>query len=966
MTDKNDDTLYLVDGSGYIFRAFHALPPMTRADGTPVNAVYGFCNMLQKLLIDLNARRVAVIFDAARKTFRNDIYPDYKAHRPPTPDELIPQFPLIRQATRAFGVPALEVLTYEADDLIATYARLAAEAGQKVRIVSADKDLMQLIRPLVELYDPMKALAITETEVEAKFGVAPDRVVDVQALAGDSSDNVPGVAGIGIKTAALLIQEYGDLETLLARANEIKQPKRREALIRDADLARLSKKLVTLDDHVPPPMPLDEIWIEADHHADLIAFLEEQGFRSLLARVRGQHASSSPVHHHPPLAGGSKFLIAKQEEISGRGHDPASGALPLPENAAAFSTLPQGEGAGVIPTYTLIQDVAALRPWIARAKEQGYIALDTETDSLLPSTTKLVGVSLAVAEGEACYIPLAHVDPDAATQEGGFAFEPLKAPQQIKPAALADALRELLADPSVIKIAHNLKFDAQVLGQHGLTIAPYDDTMLMSYVLGAGLHGHSLDELALRHFQHKMISFNEVTGTGRARVTFDRVPLDKAAPYAAEDADYALRLWLTLKPRLVAEHLVNVYERLERPLIPVVAAMEKAGILIDRAVLKTQSGQLALRLQALEEEIHGLAGHAFNVGSPKQLGDVLFSEMGLQGGAKGKAGAYSTSHDVLEPLAEGGSEIAVKVLDWRGLSKLKSTYTDALPEQISPKTGRVHTSFSLVGAATGRLSSTDPNLQNIPIRTEEGRAIRAAFIAAQGCELLSVDYSQIELRLAAEAAGIEALIQAFHDGQDIHALTASQVFGVPMADMTPEIRRRAKAINFGIIYGISGFGLAKQLGCSPSEAASFIRAYLDRFHELRDWMDATKEFAHTHGYVETMFGRRVHIQAIHDKNGARRAGAERQAINAPLQGTAADIMKRAMIRMPAALEGAGLSAKLLLQVHDELVFEVPEAEMEASAALIKKVMQDAPLPTLTLRVPLVAEAGHAKNWALAH
>ncbi|MFA6279623.1 MAG: DNA polymerase I [Bdellovibrionales bacterium] len=956
MTDKNDDTLYLVDGSGYIFRAFHALPPMTRADGTPVNAVYGFCNMLQKLLLDLNAHRVAVIFDAARKTFRNDIYPDYKAHRPPTPDELIPQFPLIRQATRAFGVPALEVLTYEADDLIATYARLAAESGQKVRIVSADKDLMQLIRPLVELYDPMKAIAITETEVAAKFGVAPNRVVDVQALAGDSSDNVPGVAGIGIKTAALLIQEYGDLETLLARANEIKQPKRREALVQQADLARVSKRLVTLDDHVPPPMPLEDIRIEADHHADLIAFLEEQGFRSLLARVK---ASPSLRATTPQQSGGMG-----SEAIHHLNQQPS----PL------FNTTGDGSPRGLTPprddekppTYTLIQDVAALRPWIAKAKEQGFIALDTETDSLLPSTTKLVGVSLAVAEGEACYIPLAHVDPDAATQEGGFAFEPIKAPKQIKTAALADALSELLADPSVLKIAHNLKFDAQVLGQHGLTIAPYDDTMLMSYVLGAGLHGHSLDELALRHFQHKMISFDEVTGTGRARITFDRVPLDKATPYAAEDADYALRLWLTLKPRLVAEHLTNVYERLERPLIPVVAAMEKAGILIDRTVLKTQSGHLATRLQSLEEEIHALAGHPFNVGSPKQLGEVLFGEMGLQGGAKGKTGAYSTSHDVLEPLAEAGSEIALKVLDWRGLSKLKSTYTDALPEQISPKTGRVHTSFSLVGAATGRLSSTDPNLQNIPIRTEEGRAIRSAFIAAEGCELLSVDYSQIELRLAAEAAGIEALIQAFHDGQDIHALTASQVFGVPMAAMTPEIRRRAKAINFGIIYGISGFGLAKQLGCSPSEAASFIRAYLDRFHELREWMDSTKEFAHTHGYVETMFGRRVHIQAIHDKNGARRAGAERQAINAPLQGTAADIMKRAMIRMPAALEGAGLSAKLLLQVHDELVFEVPETEIKASAALIKRVMQDAPLPTLTLRVPLVAEAGHAKNWALAH
>lgn len=938
MTDLHDETLYLVDGSGFIFRAFHALPPMTRSDGTPVNAVYGFCNMLQKLLNELKAVHVAVIFDAARKTFRNDIYPDYKAHRPPPPPELVPQFALIRQATRAFGVPALEALNYEADDLIAAYAAQAEAQNRKVRIVSADKDLMQLIRPLVELYDPMKSIPIGLAEVEAKFGVSPEKVVDVQALAGDSTDNVPGVPGIGVKTAAQLILEYGDLESLLARAGEIKQPKRREALIQNAELARISKQLVSLDANAPLPVPIEELRIEPDHKAELLAFLEEQEFRSLVAKLKG--ATS------PQQSGAAKTYAAPVVQETGA-QKPDTPRVQPEEN------------------YELIQDIAALRPWIAAAKEQGYIAFDTETNSLVPSTTSLIGVSLALAAGKACYIPLGHVDPENAAQQDGFAFAPVKAPKQISIAAFADEIRPLLADPSVLKIAHNLKFDAQVLAQHNLTIQSYDDTMLMSYVLGAGLHGHGLDELADRYFQHKMISYDEVTGTGRAKITFDRVPLDKALAYAAEDADYALRLWLELKPRLVAEHLVSVYEKIERPLVPVIASMETEGVLVDRATLRHQSGELAKRLLVLETDIHKLAGHPFNVGSPKQLGDILFTEMGLQGGSKGKTGAYSTSHDVLEPLAET-HEIVAKVLDWRGLSKLKSTYTDALSEQISPKTGRVHTSFSMVGAATGRLSSTDPNLQNIPIRTEEGRAIRQAFIAAEGCELLSVDYSQIELRLAAAAANIEALIEAFHQGEDIHALTASQVFNIPLTQMTPEKRRQAKAINFGIIYGISGFGLAKQLGCSNSEASSFIRAYLDRFHELRDWMETTKEFARSHGYVETMFGRRIHIQGINDKNPARRNGAERQAINAPLQGTAADIMKRAMIRLPEALSAAKLDAKLLLQVHDELVFEVPVAQLDPTAELVKQVMKEAPSPALSLRVPLIAEAGHAKNWAQAH
>ena len=917
--------LTLIDGSGFIFRAFHALPPMTRGDGTPVNAVYGYCTMLNKLLFESQIEKIAVIFDAGRKTFRNDIYPAYKAHRPPPPPELVPQFALIREATRAYGLPAIEAPQYEADDLIAAYAKAATDQGIKVRIISSDKDLMQLLRPGVELFDPMKSTPIGMDEVLKKFGVAPDKVVDVQALAGDSTDNIPGVPGIGVKTAAELIGTYGSLENLLAEAANIKQPKRREALMQNAELARISMKLVQLDADAPLPVPIDHLIRNQETSAELAAFLRAQNFKSLLA----------------------KLALDTQAQTS-----PEAQAKPAPDRIETH--------------YELIQTEERLRWWIDAAREKGVVAIDTETDSLTACTAKLVGMSLAIAPGHACYIPLQHVDPQIAPTEGGFAFAEVTAPPQIPLPCLIEHVQDLLRAPSVLKIAHNLKYDQQVLGQHGLLIEPYDDTMLLSYVLEAGLHGHGLDELALLHFQHKMISFDDVTGTGKNRITFDRVPLDKALDYAAEDADYALRLWILLKPQIAQNHLAKIYERIERPLVPVVAAMETQGILIDPEVLRHQSHGFALRLQKLEGEIHALAGHPFNVGSPKQLGDVLFAEMGLPGGVKGKTGAFSTASDILEPLAEAGHEIVAKLLDWRSMAKLKSTYTDALPEQISPKTGRVHTSFSLVGAATGRLSSTDPNLQNIPIRTEDGRAIRRAFIAETGYTLLSVDYSQIELRLAAATAGITALIQAFHDGIDIHALTASQVFGIPLNEMTPDKRRAAKAINFGIIYGISGFGLSKQIGISPSEANEFIRAYLDRFHELRDWMEATKAFAHQHGYVETLFGRRIHINGIQDKNAARRNFAERQAINAPLQGTAADIMKRAMIHMIPALKESKLGARLLLQVHDELVFEVPMTELDSTIQLVKNIMETAPAPAITLRVPLIAEAGHAANWAEAH
>ena len=941
-SSKVPDTLYLVDGSGFIFRAFHAIPPMTRADGIHVNAVFGFCNMLQKLLNDLKAENIAVIFDAGRKTFRNDIYADYKSHRPPPPPELIPQFALIRDATRAYGLPSIEVPHYEADDLIAAYAKEGVAKGQHVRIVSSDKDLMQLIRDGVEMFDPMKAIPIGLEDVFKKFGVTPDKVVDVQALAGDSTDNVPGVPGIGVKTAAELINQYGNLENLLKHASDIKQPKRRELLIEHAEKARISKKLVMLDDNAPLPAPLISLKRQVDHQAELIAFLQEQGFRSILTRMNA------------PQEAAAKQLPTKTAELM-------TDALPSSgDDASRISISP------VAQNYQLIQDIAQLKKWVEDAFAKGHLAIDTETDSLTASTAKLVGISLATEPGKSCYIPIAHIDPNTTSQEDGFSFDTVKAPKQIRLALVVEALKPLLSDPGVLKIGHNLKYDMQVLEQHGLLIAPYDDTMLLSYVLAAGLHAHGLDALAEIHFKHKMISYNDVTGSGKSRVTFDRVPLDKATDYAAEDADFALRLWHLLKPQIAQQHVARVYERIEKPLVPVVASMERIGIRIDPSILQKQGNALGIRLQKLEEEIHQLAGRPFNVGSPKQLGDVLFQDMKLTGGSKGKTGAYSTASDVLEPLAEAGNEIVTKVLDWRGIAKLKSTYTDALPEQIDQKTGRIHTSYSLVGAATGRLSSTDPNLQNIPIRTEDGRAIRQAFIADKDFELLSVDYSQIELRLAAEIADIKALIQAFHDGVDIHALTASEVFGIPLKDMTSDKRRAAKAINFGIIYGISGFGLSKQIGISPSEANEFIRKYLDRFHELRDWMETTKEFAHKNEYVETLFGRRIYINGINDKMHSRRSGAERAAINAPLQGTAADIMKRAMIRVGPALTEAKLGARLLLQVHDELVFEVPQKELEATTALVKTVMQNAPLPAVELKVPIIAEAGHALNWASAH
>jgi DNA polymerase-1 len=928
--------LYLVDGSGFIFRAFHALPPLTRRDGTPVGAVLGFCNMLMKLLDGTDCDAIAVIFDAGRKTFRNTIYPDYKAQRPEPPPELVPQFALVRQATEAFNVKAIELADYEADDLIATYTRLAREAGAEVTIVSSDKDLMQLVRPGVGMLDPIKNRPIGPAEVREKFGVEPDRVVDVQALAGDSVDNVPGVPGIGVKTAAQLIAEYGDLETLLKRAGEIKQPKRRAALLENSEKARISRQLVLLKDDVPDAPPLAELARRPMDRERLLAFLSENQFRSLIQRLQ-----------------------------NGQGRAAATDASMAGPVSAAPAPAGDGVGAPVDRArYTLVQDLTTLAQWIARAEAAGHVAVDTETTSLDAMRAELVGIALAVAPNEACYVPLGHGPagkPGALDLAGGG-----ERPKQIALKDALAALKPLLVDPAVLKIGHNLKYDIAVFARYGLAVAPIDDTMLISYVLEGGRHGHGLDELASLHLGHQTITFAEVAGSGREQVTFDRVALDRARDYAAEDADVTLRLHRLLKPRLVAEHLVSVYETIERALPPVVAEMERAGVLVDRAELARLSKDFAERLAELEEQIHRLAGEPFNIASPKQLGDILFGKMGLAGGVKTKTGAYSTSSDILEPLAAEGHAIAQRVLDWRELAKLKSTYADALVEQINPDTGRVHTSFALAATNTGRLSSTDPNLQNIPIRTEEGRKIRRAFVARKGCKLLSVDYSQIELRLVAEMAGIEALRQAFREGVDVHALTASQVFGVPIKGMDPMVRRKAKAINFGIIYGISGYGLGQQIGVTPAEANAYIKAYLDRYAGIREYMERMKRECHRRGYVETLFGRRCHIQGANDRNMARRSFAERQAINAPIQGTAADIIKRAMARIPPALKAAGLDAAMLLQVHDELLFEVRADQAEDAGALVRRIMEGAAGPALELSVPLVAEAGIGDTWADAH
>ncbi len=937
-TSKSDDGepkhLFLIDGSGYIFRAYHALPPMTRPDGTPVNAVYGFTSMLTKLVEDSECDYLAVIFDTARKTFRSDIYPEYKAHRPPPPEDLIPQFALIRESVEAYGLPQAEMEGYEADDLIATYARKAAADGLRVTIVSSDKDLMQLIDDNISMQDPMKGTQISYEEVEKKFGVRPDKVIDIQSLAGDSADNVPGVPGIGVKTAAQLIEEYGDLDTLLERAGEIKQNKRRENLIEFADQARISRDLVTLAVDAPVTQTYESFEVQDPEPDRLIAFLEQQGFKSILAKVK------------------AGFVKA--------GHD-------VPEDAPTPAADDGRDKAG----YALVQDEAALEAWIASAMEQGTVAVDTETNSLDSLNAELVGVSLSMAipvvGARACYIPLGHVAPKSqgSFDLGGSDTEDPGAdgaPKQIAFETAIKMLKPMLEDRGTLKVAHNAKYDSEVFARYGIDMTPVDDTMLLSYVLDGGSHGHGLDDLTRLHLDRTNIKYSEVTGTGKKKISFAEVELEAALEYAAEDADVTLGLHRLLKPRLVFEKMATVYERIERPLIDVLEEMESAGIKVDVNVLRSLSDDFEKRIAMLGDAIHALAGHEFNIGSPKQLGEVLFDEMGLPGGKKGKTGAYGTGADILDGLAAQGHDLPVKVLEWRQLSKLKSTYTDALMGQIDARTGRVHTSYAQAIASTGRLSSNDPNLQNIPIRTEEGRKIRTAFVADAGNVLLSADYSQIELRLLAHVADIEVLKKAFKDGADIHAMTASDVFGIPIDELDSATRSRAKAINFGIIYGISPFGLARQLGIAQGDAKSYIEAYFERYPGVKGYMDDAKEFARENGYVETIYGRRVHVPGIQDKNPARRNFMERAAINAPLQGSAADIIKRAMILMPGALKKAKLKAQMLLQVHDELIFEVPESELEKTEDVVKKTMESA----ASLSVPLICDTGSGANWDVAH
>ncbi len=934
MTFGKGSHLHLIDGSAFIFRAYHALPPLTRkSDGLPVGAVAGFCNMLYRY-IEANTgndapTHAAVIFDYSGKTFRNDLYPAYKANRPPAPEELVPQFPLTREATRAFNVSCIEIEGFEADDIIGTLSCQAREAGGRVTIISSDKDLMQLIGGGVEMLDPMKNKRIDREGVEEKFGVGPERVVDVQALAGDSVDNVPGAPGIGIKTAALLINEYGDLETLLARAEEIKQPKRRQALIDNIDQIRVSRDLVKLDCDMVLDFSLDSLEVQTPKLDDLLTFLAKMEFRTIVKRVSERFGVEAPAIPDVPAP-------------------TTTSEAPTTPKALPFDT----------ESYEKVSTMGALERWIDAIYARGYVAVDTETTSLDEMQAELVGISLCVEPGAACYIPLGHT----IGEDDLFGGANLVDGQLVKPMVL-DALRPVLEDDSILKIGQNMKYDAKIFARNDVRVAPYDDTMLMSYALHAGLHNHGMDALSERYLDHVPIPTKELLGSGKSMITFDKVEISKAVAYASEDADVTLRLWQVFKPKLHTEQVTTVYETLERPLSPVLAQMEMAGVMVDRDVLSRMSNAFAQKMAGLEAEIHDLAGENFNVGSPKQLGEILFDKMSLPGGKKGKTGAYATGVDILEDLASEGHDLPARVLDWRQLSKLKSTYTDALQRFINPETGRVHTSYVQTGAVTGRLSSTDPNLQNIPVRSDEGRRIREAFIAPKGRKLISLDYSQIELRILAHVAGIDSLKQAFRDGLDIHAMTASEMFGVPIEGMDPMVRRQAKAINFGVIYGISGFGLARNLRIPRGEAQGFIDRYFERFPGIRAYMDDTVAFAKEHLYVQTLFGRKIHTPEIATK-GPQAGFAKRAAINAPIQGAAADIIRRAMVRMPDAIRD--LPATMLLQVHDELIFEVDEDACDQVIDVVKDVMENAAGPAVKLDVPIEVDAGIGNNWAEAH
>ncbi|XUY28331.1 DNA polymerase I [Agrobacterium sp. rho-8.1] len=991
---KKGDHLFLVDGSGFIFRAFHAIPALNRkSDGLPVNAVSGFCNMLWKLLKDARNTDVgvtpthfAVIFDYSSKTFRNELYDLYKANRSAPPEDLVPQFGLIRQATRAFNLPCIETEGFEADDIIATYARQAEAIGADVTIISSDKDLMQLVSANVHMYDAMKDKQIGVPDVIEKWGVAPEKMIDLQAMTGDSTDNIPGIPGIGPKTAAQLLGEYGDLDTLLERAGEIKQQKRRENIVANAELARLSRQLVALRTDVPLEMPLDALTLEPQDGPKLIAFLKAMEFTTLTRRVAettGADAAAidaahvpverGPQAHGPDMDAATNSPVPPGENVVGN-IDAVGSKMDGTGPASLTSSREAGFSAAKIDitSYKTIRTLEELDWWIALARETGVVAFDTETTSLDPMQAELVGFSLAVADNgkdasgldiRAAYVPLNHK-----TGSGGDLFsDGIKlAPDQIAFDEALVRLKSLLEDPSVLKVAQNLKYDYLLVKRLGIVMQSFDDTMLMSYVLEAGKGLHGMDALSERWLGHTPISYKEVAGSGKSGVTFDFVDIDKATTYAAEDADVTLRLWMVLKPRLVADKMTAVYERLERPLLPVLARMEERGITVDRQILSRLSGELAQKAAAFEDEIYELAGEKFNIGSPKQLGDILFGRMGLPGGSKTKTGQWSTSAQVLEDLAAEGAELPRKIVDWRQLTKLKSTYTDALPTYVHPQTKRVHTSYSLASTTTGRLSSSEPNLQNIPVRTAEGRKIRTAFVSTPGNKLLSADYSQIELRVLAHVADIPQLRNAFENDIDIHAMTASEMFGVPVEGMPSDVRRRAKAINFGIIYGISAFGLANQLAIGRSEAGDYIKKYFERFPGIRDYMESTKTFARDRGYVETIFGRRIHYPEIRSSNPSVRAFNERAAINAPIQGSAADVIRRAMIRIEPALDQSGLSARMLLQVHDELIFEVEEPEIEKVLPIVVAIMESAALPAIDMKVPLKVDARAASNWDEAH
>jgi DNA polymerase I len=992
---KAGDHLILVDGSTFMFRAFFAIQTAQRmsrsSDGLPTGAVLVFCNMIWKLLQEGpttepgdEPTHFGVVFDYSAKTFRNEIYPEYKAHRPEPPSDLIPQFGLIRQATRAFSLPMIEQQGWEADDLIATYAVSAHKAGATVTIVASDKDLMQIVRPGITMVDTMKNQVIDREAVKEKFGVYPEKMIELQALVGDSTDNVPGVPGIGPKTAAQLLDEYGDLETLFLRAGEIRQPKRRENLQQFAEQARISRKLVELCCEVPLETPLDDLAVEPVDGAQAIGFCKAMEFHPLAKRI-GDKTGTDPAEVAPveltiegwPPEGG---LPAHGPDMGTPGRKRPPAGAPSPEE---IKTHPAGGPPGALGTpadlvavrlksacepkidpakYHTLRTVEELQRWAGGAREHGLVAIGVETTSPDAMQGELCGMSLALERGLACYIPVGHRTADGDMFGGGLAADQVPLDEALS------ALRPLLEDPAVLKIGQNIKSAWKVLARHGITMAPIDDTMLMSYALDASTsaQGHGLEGLCKRLLSHEPIEIKGITGTGKAGVTFDRVTIDKATSYAAETADTKLRIWSVLKPRLTAERLTRVYERLERPIVPVLARMERRGIKVDRQILSRLSGTFAQKAGAVESEIYELAGETFNIGSTKQLGDILFGKMQLPGGRKTRTGQWSTDVKMLEELAEEGVPIARKIVEWRQLTKLKSTYTDALPGYIHPDTGRVHTDYSLASTTTGRLSSSEPNLQNIPVRTEEGRAIRRAFIAEDGWKLVSADYSQIELRVLAHIADIPQLRKAFADGLDIHAMTASEMFSVPVEGMDPMVRRRAKAINFGIIYGISAFGLANQLGIERSEAADYINRYFERFPGIRDYMDSTKRFARDHLYVETLFGRRAHYPEIRSSQPNIRSFQERAAINAPIQGSAADIIRRAMIRMDNALEKAGLRARMLLQVHDELVFEVPDEEVEAAIPVIRRVMEGAAEPAIQLRVPLHVDARAADNWDEAH